>query len=638
MVIMRYCGVCGKRVDQEDIDAGRSAEDGDLVWCGEHQHLAPNQRPSQKRSGRLSPESKKTTNIHVSKRKTSAIALISGKANPNPPRRKTHAHGVQAATKADDSSGNGLMVFGLIITVVVIAGLVWLMFYGGSDEMPIEEPLHTSQPDKTESLPNEAQDKTITNSGSRPEPRLRLKPQIPPDYTTGALVPRLSPTGETATAPTPNLTPVNAVPEPVTLPVTVVEAAPANAETLILKKDQLILNGTSGQHCHGDHFIDNQTYSGTLKLESKSSDGTGVSRAFIKFNFASIPSDAKIFRAYLNLKLFPTNQRTTGSMPHRIRVGLLDKDIETISPRGWETLEPLNFIDGTYTDTVFDSVGEPYQYEELDATKAVQAICEGRNPNNGFIMRFADEDTSGHKKHAWCSSFHQGGAHAPELIIIYTRQSSEPMPPPITPTATIESGSEQSLLLAKPDIILNGSCGKDNDGDHFTGIDALSSTLYLESGSPGSPDSVARTYIKFNLSKVPKEAAIISAKLNLRSASLGGRKGPFPQRVRAGLLNTDLESVATRNWSTLRPLDVLGSVYNDTDLLQPTPPMEIDAIDVTNAIKAVIEGGQPNNGIILRFADENQINQHYKYTFISTFHQGGRYSPELVIRYELKAQ
>jgi hypothetical protein len=248
-------------------------------------------------------------------------------------------------------------------------------------------------------------------------------------------------------------------------------------------------------------------------------------------------------------------------------------------------------------------------------------------------MKFAEEERSGHKKHAWCSSFHRGGIHSPELVIVFMRQSLAPTPPPITPPASVDSSTAKTLILSRPDIILNGTCGKDYDGDNFTENGKFSSALYLEGASLRSPDSATRSYIKFNLSKVPKGVSIISATLNLRASSYGGRKGPFPQIIRAGLTEKDIETVSPRSWATFKPIGLLGTAYNDTELKRILEPSEIDAIDVTNAIKAVVEGNQPNNGIMLRFADENLVDLHYRNAFVSSNHQGGRQTPELIILY-----
>ena len=246
-------------------------------------------------------------------------------------------------------------------------------------------------------------------------------------------------------------------------------------------------------------------------------------------------------------------------------------------------------------------------------------------------------DRSGHKKHSWCSSFHKGGIQTPELVVIFTRAVSASAVP-VAEKPAPAADAIQTLTLTKLDVVLNGCCGKDYDGDNFIESSPLSSAMHIEGGSAKSPDSIARSYIKFSLLKAPKSCVIVSAQLQLRVSSYGGRKGPFPQKIRAGLTDKDIESVLPRSWSSLKLIDFFGTAHNDTIISKQTEPGDIISIDVTNAIKAIIESGQPNNGMMLRFVEENLVDQHYRNAFVTIFHQGGRQSPELIIQYKVAAR
>ena len=197
-------------------------------------------------------------------------------------------------------------------------------------------------------------------------------------------------------------------------------AAPEKNNVRIVAIDRVLLDGTSGRDYDGDHFTEEGKFGTALRIETAANPlDISITRFFIQFDLSSIPAGSDIVSAELSLALLPSDQNITGVLPHRVRLGLLDKELSSVQPRDWATFQQLGIIDGTANTTLLRVKPEPLEREALDATLAVRAIISGGQPNNGFQIRFVTEERIGHNKHAWCSSRFRGGIHKPRLIIHY---------------------------------------------------------------------------------------------------------------------------------------------------------------------------------------------------------------------------
>ncbi len=171
----------------------------------------------------------------------------------------------------------------------------------------------------------------------------------------------------------------------------------------------------------------------------------------------------------------------------------------------------------------------------------------------------------------------------------------------LTPTPAVEMVSA-TLTLAGPDVTDDTWLNPDLPDETWYETDLV----HLQ--GPLTPD---RLLFRFDLSTVPPNASILSATLTMRVELWGDQS--FPGAAVAYRVLTPWEPVAATYdspWST--PGLAAGVDYDPTPLdVLPVPDEGMLTLDVTRAVAAWQERGEPNYGLVVMMAEDSHNQAHH---------------------------
>lgn len=160
-------------------------------------------------------------------------------------------------------------------------------------------------------------------------------------------------------------------------------------------------------------------------------------RSFLKHDLSSIPSDARIVSAYLNLYPDYGNDSYTQGIAYVQRV-LSDWSEEEVASYTWNTQPAAEGTLGTYGEVIkIASINEWYSF---DITKLVRQWIEDKTSNFGLCLK---DDAEGSWRYNWrfCNHNNAGGQYATYIDVVYEVQENSGDNPGgggIVPSGSIE--------------------------------------------------------------------------------------------------------------------------------------------------------------------------------------------------------
>lgn len=261
-----------------------------------------------------------------------------------------------------------------------------------------------------------------------------------------------------------------------------------------------------------------------------SNNAGGATRSLIYFNLASIPVDATIVSATLNLYSIPSS--TNGHYGANAAV------VQRITT-SWDenTASWSNTPAGTTANQVFTAATtSSTDNATINVKPLVETMILNTNNNQGFLFRLSDE--SGNKSLVYGSSTYADTTKRPELTITYSM-----------PQTTCVNIYMDNVHGANVDI-----CNLfPNNSFFLSGTEMLKAEAWTSSGSA----MITRALMEFNVSNdIPVNAVINSANLYLFSdtvdsfhfhSQLSGSNDAYIKRVAT---NFDMTTVTWNNAPT----------------------------------------------------------------------------------------
>ncbi|MBS1637742.1 MAG: DNRLRE domain-containing protein [Bacteroidetes bacterium] len=133
--------------------------------------------------------------------------------------------------------------------------------------------------------------------------------------------------------------------------------------------------------------------------------------------------------------------------------------------------------------------------------------------------------------------------------------------------------------------------------------------------------SLQRGVFQFDLSGIPKDAYVISAKLTLSSGTVTGTNACYLRRISAGWVES------TCNWNTLS-----GSSITTDQISIPSTTLTTYTVDVSNHVQTMVNVPAINYGWMLQLQNETTAGQ---FIFSSSDGATASLRPKLEVKYEL---
>jgi len=326
--------------------------------------------------------------------------------------------------------------------------------------------------------------------------------------------------------------------------------------------------------------------------------GLNVNRALIHFDLSSLPANAQIISAKLNL--YSTGPLGTLAGSQGNNGALLQRIVQPWDPN---TVTWNSQPDSTSINQVVlpKSTSPTQDYLNIDILKLVRDIQQ--NANNGLILKLIKE-VDGNAL-LFCSANYADLSKHPTVTIQYR-------------TTNMPSGNYDAAIGYNGDSNADTNYGK-----------ALQNGAYAFPGST-SGYNVNRALIHFDLSQIPAGAVITSAKLNLHAT------GPIGNAVgHTGNANSSVLQRVTETWTEN------GATWNNqpattssNQVVLPastSPTQDYLGIDVKQLVSDMLNYG--NNGFLLKLVSQTSPNA---LLFCSFDYQDASKRPSLDVQYYVK--
>ena len=327
-------------------------------------------------------------------------------------------------------------------------------------------------------------------------------------------------------------------------------------------------------------------------------------RSFIEFNLSSLPANAVISSAKLNLYFNTTasatyqNSGTNALWIQRV-TSTWNESIVT-----WAT-QPT--VSSTNRVGVAASTSATQNYTNIDVTQLLKDIVANSSNSYGFMLSLQTETI--YKSVMMSSSDHANSALHPKLEITYTV--------PTNPTACIS-------------LQPNAAAGKDADvvSNAPTVNYGTSNQVNPRAWTASNVSNTLRSFIEFDFSTLPADAVITTSKLNLyfntTASTLYQNSGTNPlwiQRV------TSPWDEATVTWNN----QPMVTTKNRVSVLESTTTnQDYTNLDVTALVKDILANPSSSHGFMLSLQTETV----YKSVMMSSSdHANAALHPKLEVCY-----
>ncbi len=373
--------------------------------------------------------------------------------------------------------------------------------------------------------------------------------------------------------------------------------------TLVLQPD-----ASTGNDAYVWDYQPNTNY-GTitgLDITAWTASGTPyISRAFLQFDLSSIPAVAVITSAHLSLY-----HNSTATSYNGIHNGANESFLQRVTGN-WQQ-NTINW-NNQPTTTTMNQLSLPattsgtQDFTNLDVTNLVADMVANPATSFGFMLRLQTEQE--YRDLLFGSSEHPNAALHPKLEITYD--------------------TNVTCLTKQP----NATDGKDayvwdyNPSTNYGNADGLDVTAWTASGTP----YISRVFLQFDLSSIPTNASIVSAKLSLyhnntASGYNGIHNGANESFIRQVTSNWQENTITWNNQPTTTSVN---EIY-----LPATTSGTQDFLDVD--VRGIVTGMVSNPGINYGFSMVLQTEQSYRdLLFGASEHPNSSLHPKLEVCYSV---
>jgi Secretion system C-terminal sorting domain len=338
--------------------------------------------------------------------------------------------------------------------------------------------------------------------------------------------------------------------------------------------------------------------------------GVNVNRALIDFNLTTIPANAVIISANLNLyALGPF-----GSLPGHTGSNNTST-IERVIQNWQENTVTWNNQPSTTTQNASilnQSSGSTQNYLNINVTSLVQDMKNNPSTSFGFKLKLITEATTNCL--AFGSKDHSNANFHPSLIVTYS----------VATTNTICSNT--ATLISDYDAAIGYHDGANTANNNYG--TAAQNAAYAIPAVASSGLNVNRALIHFNLTTIPANATITNAKLDLYAygpvSSYPGHAGSNNNAVIERVTSNWTENTVT--WNTQPTSTSINQIpVNGTT----NPTLDYLNINVTPVIQDIFTA-PANNGVVLKLVTEAATNLLF---FCSEDHPDNSKHPRLTVTY-----
>lgn len=334
----------------------------------------------------------------------------------------------------------------------------------------------------------------------------------------------------------------------------------------------------------------------------------GILRSLIKFDLSSIPTNANITSAKLSLYYNPTSTTagqagTNASWLQRITS---DWQENTVT---WNT-QPTVTTSGEAS--LAQSTTSNQDYLDINVKNMVNHMVSNPATNYGFLLRLQNE-TSLYSSMKFASSDYSNASLHPKLVIIY--DTVAPPPPDSTTCVAWQpdaaAGNDSRIWSLEPST-------------PTPTVEDFIAAYWTWGGTPG----ILRSLIKFDLSSIPADATISSAKLSLHhnptstAAGQAGANASWLQRVTSAWEENTVTWNTQPTTTTQNQAALATSASSSQDYLN---------INVKKMVKYQFLHPSANYGFMLRLQDETVIYSSMK--FASSDYSNPSLRPKLKVCY-----
>lgn len=336
------------------------------------------------------------------------------------------------------------------------------------------------------------------------------------------------------------------------------------------------------------------------------SGGLNINRALIDFNLTTIPANATIISAYLNLHALGAS----GSLPGHSGTNnsaYLERVTQnwsenTITWNNQPTSTAVNHV------TLNQSTSATQNYLNISVTNLVQDMVNNSSTSFGFKLKLITEAVT--NSLLFASKDNSNTSLAPTLVVTYSTGCAK-----------------TDTLPADYDAAIGYHFGASTASNNY-GTAVQSAAYAIPSVAQSGGLNVNRALMHFDLSAIPNGAIITDAKLDLFAY---GTLGTYPGHF--GSANNALLERVTSNWAentvTWNTQPTSTSV-NQVPLAGTTnATLDYLNINVTSLIQDIINSSN-NNGIVLKLATETASNL---LPFCSKDHSNSAKHPKLRVSY-----
>ncbi len=374
----------------------------------------------------------------------------------------------------------------------------------------------------------------------------------------------------------------------------------ANTATITLRP-----NAAQGKDAYVLHHASNATYANTnygnadhMHINAWTWSGQVVRfRSLLAFDLQQIPANAEIVRADLYLYHHPGQPHNplTGSNACRVNRITSSWDEQSVTWNNQPSVSTANeaYIPGSTSSS---------QDFQVDVTALVQDMISDPAASHGFAIRLETEATF--RQMTFATSDHIDPSLHPRLVITYSEIRLLTLQPD-------QDGKDATILYAdSPASLKDLNQGTDITFNAFSG-------LYL-----------SRSLIDFDLSALPPDAVIVSARLSLYS------NPGLPHNN--SLSNACLLRRITQPWGEHTVTwnnQPATTVANEAYLPVSVSPNEDYHVDVTQLYRDIWANPAQGHGLMLRLANEDNFGPYL--SFNSSDYSNAALRPRLEIRYRI---
>ncbi|HET6227227.1 MAG TPA: DNRLRE domain-containing protein [Bacteroidia bacterium] len=335
---------------------------------------------------------------------------------------------------------------------------------------------------------------------------------------------------------------------------------------------------TAGKDAEVSLIVPNTNYGTSEKATPYAWTQNGdlnVTRVLMQFDLSAIPLNATITSAKLSLYF---NPYYTGVTQHNGSNALWIQRVTSAWDEGTVTWNTQPTTTTTNQVSIAQSMSSKQNYPDMDITQLIRDMAKGSN--YGFMIKLQDETP--YRDVLLASSDNQDNTIRPKLVITYTTGTDVCLT--LQPDSLKGKDAEVGYIVPNTNY---GSSGK------------LSPYAWTQNGDL----NVVRDFIEFDLTSIPANATITSAKLSLyynpnypALTQHNGSNALWIQRVTSPWVENSVTWNTQPTTTTANQLSIAQSA---------SPTQNYTNMDVRLLVEDMLKSGNNNYGFMIRLQEES---------------------------------